>query len=113
MKALLLFAAGLGVRLLFWLATDDRLAPFVAAYQGDAPYWQLFAAGRTGATELALPFRPPAMYWLTALLWDGTGSAWLLRLLMTLLGAAVAPLVYLALRRSFGEPRAWLAGWIC
>lgn len=110
--ALVLFAASLVVRTVHWLASTDRTAAFGAEYQGDAPYWQQIANG-TGGLEAALPFRPPATAWLVRAVWDGIGSALLPRLLFVLLGAAIAPVLYLALRRVIEARTALLAGWIC
>ena len=110
--AVALFSASLTVRAVHWLASPQRSAPFEASYQGDAPYWQQFANGTAGL-EAALPFRPPAMGWLARATWDGGVDALLPRALMVALGALVAPLLYLALRRTFAAPIALAAGWIC
>lgn len=110
--AALLFVASLALRATHWLLSPERGDPFVASYQGDAPYWQMFCNGTAGL-EAALPFRPPGMRWLAESLWDGRGGAHLLRAVMTLLGALVPPLLYLGLRRSFETRIALLTAWIC
>lgn len=107
-----LFVASLLVRAVHWLAAPDRTLPWGVEYQGDAPYWQQIANGTAGL-EAVLPFRPPAMGWLVQAVWDGQGSALLPRAGMVLLGAAIAPLFYLALRRALPERIALVAGWIC
>src|SRR5262245_17450325 len=117
-----LFAAALAVRLLAWATSPERAAPFEAIYQGDAPYWQAAARG-AGGLELLLPFRPPAMPWLATATWNGDpATAWWPRLLLVVLGAAIAPLVFAIVRRlgqpsrepSLPAPRqAWIAGAIC
>jgi len=115
---LLLFAAGLLLRLLFWQATPDRDLAYAIAYQGDAPVWQqeaiataaMQARGIASTGAAALPFRPPGMSWLVQALWNGDpGTAWRLRLLFVVLGAAVAPLCWLLLRAPFGGRVAVLA----
>ncbi len=113
-KALVLFALGLFLRVAFWLATPDHTGLHAIAYQGDAPVWQRYAAGPGDDVEWALPFRPPGMAWLADLLTDGNdATAWWPRLCMVLLGALVAPLVYLGVRRGFSERPALIAGGLC
>ncbi len=110
--AALLFVASLSLRTAHWLLSPERADAFVASYQGDATYWQMFCNGTAGL-EAALPFRPPGMRWLAEALWDGRGPAYLPRAVMTVLGALVPPALYLGLVRSF-EPRlALMAAWIC
>lgn len=111
-RLLLLFALGALVRFGAWLAGPDRDAAFAAGYQGDAPVWARLVTAPAGDPELALPFRPPGMVWLCRLLTDGH-SFGLARAIMAMLGAAIAPLVYLALRRAFRERVAFVAGAIC
>ncbi|MBK8096799.1 MAG: hypothetical protein IPK26_06810 [Planctomycetes bacterium] len=120
---LLLFLFGLLLRLLFWQATTDRDHVFATAFVGDAPIWQAQAADLARAAqdgkppslgELQLPLRPPGMTWLVASLWDGAAAtAWRLRLLFVFLGAAIAPLLWLLLSRSFARPVATFAATIC
>lgn len=117
--ALILFAFGLLLRILFWQATPDRDLAYAACYQGDAPYWQALAQAADRApdrlpTELRIPLRPPGMHWLVSTLWNGDpATAWRLRLLFAVLGAMVAPLLFLALRRWLDPGPAMLAGGIC
>ncbi len=116
--ALLLFTTGLLVRCLGWACSAERDLPFAASYQGDAPYWQRAAAVAAGTAapgfENVLPFRPPAMAWLSSALWNGDAdTAWRLRVVLLVLGALVAPLTFAALRHAFAARTARLAGWIC
>jgi hypothetical protein len=108
--ALWLFVLGLSLRGLFWLASDDRGAAWHAGFQGDAPLWQDLA--HKDAHDLPdelrrLPLRPPGMQWLVSGLWDGDPSTavWL-RGLFVVLGAALAPLVWLVLRRHVAHSTA-------
>ncbi|HEB52310.1 MAG TPA: phospholipid carrier-dependent glycosyltransferase, partial [bacterium] len=94
---LLLFGLALGTRAAAWLGGGDGGAPSTANYLGDAPVWQRYAHDHLRSIEWLLPFRPPAMAWLTDALSDGQ-SFWLLRGLLVVLGALVAPLCYRALR---------------
>lgn len=116
--AALLFAVGLLLRLLFVVATPDRDLAYAHALKGDAPLWQQLAneaahppTDRPLDPQLRLPLRPPAMHWLVSSLWDGNpGTAWRLRGLFAVLGALLAPLLYLGLRREFPARTAALAG---
>jgi hypothetical protein len=110
--ALILFAAGLALRALPWLASPERALPFSAAYRGDADNWWQLLQGRAGL-EAILPFRPPGMAWFVQATSTAGGDALLARLCIVVLGAAIPPLVYLALRRSFAHAVAAMAGWIC
>ncbi len=113
--ALLLFAGGLAVRLLFWQATPDAGWAYGAAFKGDAAVWLEYASALdTGRPfELGLPFRPPGTGYLIAFLSAvGLGSVGALKLAWCLMGALLAPGVFLALRRPFGELVAALAGGI-
>src|SRR5690606_26545338 len=65
-----------------------------------------------GEIQLALPLHPPGMNWLMPWLTDGVSYGFG-RTVMVLLGALVAPLLYLLLRRGFSERVALLAGGIC
>jgi hypothetical protein len=114
--ALLLFAFGLLLRLLFWQATADRAAVHAVCYQGDAPIWQRLAGPpeQPPSFERTLPFRPPGTAFHVGLLWNGDPArAWYMRLWFVVLGALVAPLLWLALRRSFSERIALLAAGLC
>ncbi|MCA8975000.1 MAG: hypothetical protein KDC98_09775 [Planctomycetes bacterium] len=115
--ALLLFGFGLALRVLFWLSTGDRLDAHAAAFLGDAPVWQELAnAAATGADHelLRLPLRPPGMHWLVSMLWDGSQeTAWRLRLVFAVLGATIAPLLYLLLRHHVRAAAAVFAGVLC
>ncbi len=111
-QAVTMFAAGLLLRLAYWLLSAQPDAPATADYAGDAAYWQQIAAGQAGL-EAVLPFRPPAMSWLAQACWDGSGAALLPRLLLALMGAAIGPGLYLATRASLGGTTAQIAGWIC
>lgn len=114
-----LFAFGLGLRLLFWLATPDRGAAWNLAFQGDAPVWQELAAPALAPDAdlqhllRILPMRPPGMQWLVSHLWNGTDPAWLPRLAFALLGAAIAPLVFVLLRRHLAPRAATFAAALC
>lgn len=114
--ALLLFGIGLALRLLFQVATPDRGEAWNVAFQGDAPVWQglaqCLAKGQPDEL-LRLPLRPPGMQWLVALLWDGSGPAWPLRLCFVVLGALVAPLVWLLLRAHLPARVAFAAAALC
>ncbi|MGE3171491.1 MAG: hypothetical protein AB7O97_02620 [Planctomycetota bacterium] len=109
---LILFAAGLLLRLVPWLLSPEQALPATAAYRGDAEYW-LQSADPASGLLAQLPFRPPAMTWLAHLLAPTDGDATLLRLVFVVLGALVAPLMWLLLRRSFAASVAALAAWIC
>jgi hypothetical protein len=114
--ASLLFVFGLVLRLLFWQATADRSGAHAVCYQGDAPIWQQLAGPpeRPPSFLRLLPFRPPGTAFHVGLLWDGDpATAWYMRLWFVVLGALVAPLVYLALRRPFGQHIALFAGGLC
>ncbi len=115
--AWLLFAVGLAMRLLFWLAGPDAGAAWHAGFQGDAPAWQELAARLAHDVpndELLLPWRPPAMLWLVAALWNGDpASALPLRWLFAVVGASIAPLFWLLLRRHVEAPIAAIAAGIC
>ena len=114
--ALILFLASLGIRIAFLAGLPQPLGWCAPAYQGDAPRWQQLASGlaaQQGDPEAILPFRPPAMTWLVQLLGEANvASPWCTRSLLLLLGACIAPLLYLALSRHFAERTARLAGWI-
>jgi hypothetical protein len=105
------------MRLLFWAATPDAGPGWHPAFQGDAPVWQDLAArlDRNDLDdELRLPWRPPAMLWLVAALWNGdAATVWPLRLLFAALGALVAPLVWILLRRHLASAIAAPAAGLC
>jgi hypothetical protein len=111
--ALLLFAAALLTRLLFWQATADRDWAWSAFYKGDAPLWieYAYALQHDQPFELGLPIHPPGTAWLGSLLWNGrqSGMAWL-RFAWVLLGACIPLLVFLAADRAFGLRAAAIAG---
>lgn len=115
--ALGLFAFGLALGLSLWLGSPDRALAWHVGFQGDAWLWQDLATklGRGEADELLrLPFRPPAMPWLVAALWDGAAAtAWRMRLLFVVLGALPGPLVWLLLRRRLPAITAAVAGGLC
>jgi len=111
--ALVLFAFGLALRLWFATATPDGGNGWHVGFQGDAPIWQDHAArlahGLSDGRDV-LPLRPPGMPWLIALLWDGEGaSAFGVRWLFAILGALVAPLLWLGLRRRLDPVIAFTA----
>ncbi|MEZ6038597.1 MAG: PCP reductase family protein [Planctomycetota bacterium] len=107
---LLLLGLGLLTRAAAWLGDPaGGGAANSACYQGDAPVWQRYAVDHANDIEWLLPFRPPAMAWLSDALSDGQ-SFWLLRALLVVLGASLAPLCYLALRRIVAERVAVAAG---
>jgi hypothetical protein len=115
--ALVLFAFGLALRLLFVLATPDGGAGWHIGFQGDAPVWQDLAAklaANVPDDALRLPLRPPAMQWLVALLWNGDPAhVGLVRVVFVLLGAAVAPLVWWLLRAHVATRIAFTAAALC
>jgi len=111
-RALSLFALAALLRTCFWLATPDRELPNSIAYEGDTPKWLSFLADSATNLQFALPMYPPGMIWLTPWLTDGEAFGWL-RLFMALLGASLAPLMYVTMRRGFSERVALLAGLIC
>lgn len=111
-RALILFAVGAFVRACFWLASPDHELPSAIAYEGDAPKWLGLMRAGPGDIQNALPLHPPGMTWLTPLLTDGESFGFA-RFAMVVLGALLAPLLYLLLRRSFVERVALLAGGIC
>lgn len=111
-RAVFLFVLGALVRLSFWLATADRSLPNTIAYEGDTPKWLSFLSSPETNPQLALPMHPPGMVWLTPVLTDGESFV-LARSVMLVLGAMVAPLLYLLLRRGVSERIALAAGLIC
>lgn len=111
-RALILFALGALIRVCFWLATPDRELPNSIAYEGDAPKWLQFLTHPEGEIQLALPLHPPGMNWLMPWLTDGASFGFG-RAVMVVLGALVAPLLYLLLRRGSTERVAILAGGLC
>jgi len=115
--ALLLFCFGLALRILFWFGTGGCDEAWDVAFQGDAAEWQRLAAvAAAGASDelLRLPLRPPAMHWLVSTLWDGApATAWRLRLLFAVLGALLAPLVWLLLRRHVAAGVALATAALC
>lgn len=117
MPALVLFAVGLLARLLFVTAGPDGGPGWHIGFQGDAPVWQSLAQKLAHGQlddELRLPWRPPGMTWLVAALWDGEAArVTALRTLMACLGASVAPLLWLWLRRHVAPPTALLAAGLC
>lgn len=117
MPALVLFAFGLALRLLFQGSTPDGGPGWHVGFQGDAPVWQDLAhklANGIADDALRLPLRPPAMQWLVALLWNGDPrTVGLARTAFAVLGAAVAPLVWLLLRRHVPARTAALAAGLC
>lgn len=108
-RALGLFLLGAFVRACFWVATPDRELPNSIAYEGDAPKWLQILADVPGDIQSALPLYPPGMSWLLPVLTDGQSFVFA-RLSMVLLGALLAPLLYLLLRRSLSERVAAVSG---
>lgn len=117
MPALVLFVFGLALQLLFTLAGPDGGAGWHIAFQGDAPVWQDLAwkLAHGGADDqLRLPWRPPGMLWLVSSLWDGEpANALPLRFGFAVLGAMVAPLVWLLLRPAVANQVALVAAGLC
>lgn len=111
-RASWLFGLGVFVRTCFWLATPDRSLPNSIAYEGDAPKWLQFLTQPEGEIQLALPLHPPGMNWLLPWLTDGVSYGFA-RTVLVVLGALIAPLLYLVLRRCVAERVALLAGGIC
>jgi dolichyl-phosphate-mannose-protein mannosyltransferase len=111
--ALAIFAGGLVVRILFWVATPDRAWGWTAYFKGDAPLWLEWArAIELGRSfELGLPIHPPGAAYLVALLWNGhpSGLAFL-RFLWVAMGALVPLFVFLGAERLFGLRVATVAG---
>jgi hypothetical protein len=111
-----LFLLALVLRVLFWVSTPDWHFAWSVGFQGDAPLWQQLAHDKATATpnELwRLPLRPPAMQWCIAWLWDGDDSAVWLRGLFVVLGALLAPVFFLYLRRHIPQRQAVLAALLC
>ncbi|MCU0866004.1 MAG: hypothetical protein MUC36_19645 [Planctomycetes bacterium] len=117
MPAVVLFALSLAAQLLFRVAGPDGGAGWHIGFQGDAPVWQDLAhklAGGIDDVELRLPWRPPGMQWLVAMMWNGDpAGAWLPRLVMNLCAAATAPLLWLWLRDKVARRTALLAAGLC
>ncbi len=117
MPALVLFAFGLALRLLFQAAAHDGGAGWHAGFQGDAPVWQELAhklANGTVDDSLRLPLRPPAMQWLVAWLWNGDpATVGLVRSVFAAIGASIAPLVWLLLRTHVAPRTAALTAVLC
>lgn len=107
------FVVAAALRILFWLATDDRGLAHSAAFRGDAALWLEYARWFQGGPlfELGLPIQPPGTAWLVSALWDGTpDGVFRLRLAWSLLGAGAVALFTVAVHRSFGSRPAWIAG---
>lgn len=112
----LLFALALVLRLLFWQATPDSTWPYSAWYKGDASTWMAWAEAlqRSEKFEVDLPIRPPGAAYLIATLWNGQPSGVAdLKILWCLLGAITVVLIYVAVRRSFGDGLALAVGLLC
>ncbi len=110
-----LFLLAFALRLLFWQATADASWPYSAYYKGDAAIWLGYAQALQADRpfELGLPLRPPATGYLMAALWNGKADGVAtLRLVWCLLGALTVPLIYGAVRRSFGLRTAAVTGLI-
>ncbi len=108
-----LFVLALILRWLFWQATPDSAWPYSAYYKGDAATWLAYAdaLNQDRPFELGIPLRPPGNAYLIALLWNGKASGVAtLRFLWCLLGALTVPLIYGAVRRSFGFASAVAVG---
>jgi hypothetical protein len=107
-----LFALALAPRVLLWVASPDRQAPFSALYGGDAAVWVDYANGLEARPErdFGRLLRPPGMGFLLWALWGGESSFGGLRLLWCALGALLAPLCWLGLRRGLGARTALGAG---
>lgn len=112
--AVALFVVAWLARALAAASMPDDAWPHAIAYKGDAYEWLAAVASLRGGTpELGgLALRPPAMVWLVDLLWPDVTSSDVSRLLgvWRVLGALVAPCVYLAARRDVGEMAARAAG---
>jgi hypothetical protein len=115
--ALALFAFGLLLRLLFQWGGPDGGPGWHIGCQGDAPVWQDLAhklANGIADDQLRLPWRPPGMQWLVSSLWNGDPTAvTTVRVLLLLLGAALAPLLWLWLRTKVAPTTALLAAGLC
>ncbi len=102
---LLLFVLALVLRVLFLQATVDAAGPYSTYYIGDTPTWLDYAKAIQSAHpfDLGLPLRPPGVAYLTAFLWNGQESGFLLlKLAWSFFGAAIVALFFLAVLRSFG-----------
>src|SRR6185369_11853073 len=113
---LLIFAAAIAARLLFWRATPDAAWPHSAYFKGDAPVWVEYARALAfhEPFELGLPIHPPGTAWLIAFLWNGEASGFpFVKLAWALLGALTVVLIYLAVLRSFGFAVAFLTATAC
>ena len=141
--AAVLFGFGLLLRLLFVAAPHDGGPGWHAGFQGDAPVWQRLAQqaedqrrdlaaerttaaatgrpprselelARQGRLELHLPVRPPGMRWLVGALWNGDAArVAVVRGLFVVLGAVIAPLLWLLLRPHVAPGVAFAAAALC
>lgn len=104
-----LFALAVALRLWRRATVGSPAAPFDPAYPGDSALWIDWAAAiRAGVPyELDLPLHPPGTAYLAAML---GGDPWALRVVWCLLGAAVVPVAWLAIRRAVGPRAALVAG---
>jgi len=110
--ALLVFAAALAVRLLFWQSAPGTEWPHSVFFKGDAVVWLRYALAlqRGQVFELGLPLRPPGTAYLMWLAWDGRlETIDRLRVLWIVQGALVPALTFVVLRRAFSPLVAWLA----
>ncbi len=111
-----LFLLALALRVLFWQATPDAAWPYSAYYKGDAAIWLEYADALQNDQpfELDIPLRPPAAGYLVSWLWDGQAKGIAtLRLLWCVMGALIAPLVFVAARKAFGATVALITGLLC
>lgn len=117
MVAVALFLFGLALRVLFQLAGQDGGCGWHLGFQGDAPVWQELAtkmANGVADDQLRLPWRPPGMQWLVALLWNGDPQrVAVVRWTFVGLGASVAPVSWLWLRRHTSPRVALLTAGLC
>jgi hypothetical protein len=112
---LLLFVVALVLRILFLLATPGADGTHSPWYIGDTPTWLNYALAIQSSNpfDQGLPMRPPGVAYLVATVWNGQETGlFLLRLVWSVLGAAVVAMFYIAVLRSFGLRVAIVAAFI-
>ncbi len=117
--ALAVFAVALASRLVFLAASPDRSWPHSAYHEGDAIVWaqwaEAIAAGRAGEFNSGLPFYPPAVAYLIAVLGPaGAGLSYAaLKVLWCAMSAGACGVAYLAFAYVFPRRVALIASAWC
>jgi hypothetical protein len=109
-----LFLGAASVRLLFLAGTVDRSLPFSIFYYGDSRIYREFALAliRGDVFDRGIPFHPPAfayvLSWIIA--WVGERPT-VVRALLAVAAASIAPLTYLLGRAIWGRAVGVVGAW--